>query len=883
LILGLLILCLPVSAWAAGPLVVIRARGAESQALAGVPVVARCAEGGRWEATTDEDGIAVIAGVAPCALSVDAVPGKPEIRFRVERLETRVAAVFDERLVRDLPSSGTAWSLLETAEPAAILERIDGAGLLLGEPARFSMRGASWTQNAVLLDGVDLTDPLRGGTPLAWPEMLRLARIAAASGLVPVERQEPGVALALVSRAPARAWHGTLQGRAVAEGLQSEVAGEAPAIARFGSLADAEAYAAGPVGRGLRLSLSGRFGRLRRFEPEDVLALEARVVSGTGELVYEPGERDVLRILASAQTVRRPFAGRGLFFGRAPSETADALGSQVDWTRASQRAIVSVRAGLWSALVEPQTAGRLGGRPVERTLDGPVGELVSPTSSRRSVMSAEANLAFRATRLGGLWHAPRAGAWLRRSAATERAGDSFPIPETVGGLPARVWEYAWAGPDSERHVNDLAAWVADGIVLGGRLLVEAGLRLDASSGAAEGAAQGVSWTALSPRVSARLRLAESGGLSVFGGYAEYRHALRLEPLAFGDPNGPEAAVYLWDDRDRDGRFGPDERGGLVARVGPGAAGGTLVTIDPALRPPRTRELVAGLEWSPGDWTLRFTGFDRRERDLVESVDVGVPLSGYTVRFLPDPSGDIQGPQDDQLLPVYDRKPETFGLDRYLLTNPAGHGSLHQAVELRVEKRFGSRFVCLAGATASRTELAGANRGFRVNENDQGLIGELHDDPNAGTHARGRSFFDRAYTIKLAAAWHAPGDWRFGAVARYQDGQPFGRLVVVPDLAQGPEAVPATPRGQIARGWAVDDAGRYLVPSGHRFTYTLTVDARIEKGLRLGTRRLALLAEAFNLLGTGNEVEEDPLWGPAFRTPTAVHPPRALAFGLRLDF
>src|SRR5262249_55008428 len=153
-------------------------------------------------------------------------------------------------------------------------------------------------------------------------------------------------------------------------------------------------------------------------------------------------------------------------------------------------------------------------------------------------------------------------------------------------------------------------------------------------------------------------------------YAEYRHRLLLAPLAFGDPNAAQAAVFRWDDANHDGAFEPAERGPLVARVGPG---GGVAAIDPDLRPPRTREFIAGLEVSPGrGWVFRFTGFDRHEKDLLESVDVGVPISGYTVRYLPDPAGDILGPQDDQLLPVYDRKPETFGLDRYLLTNPAGH-------------------------------------------------------------------------------------------------------------------------------------------------------------------------------------------------------------------
>ena len=229
--------------------------------------------------------------------------------------------------------------------------------------------------------------------------------------------------------------------------------------------------------------------------------------------------------------------------------------------------------------------------------------------------------------------------------------------------------------------------------------------------------------------------------------------------------------------------------------------------------------------------LGLVGFDRRETDLVESVDVGVPASDYVVRYLPDPGGDIAGPQDDQLLPVFDRKPESFGLDRYVLTNPPGHTGLHQGVELRVEKALGARFALFAGATASRTEVRGGNRGFRVTENDQGVVGELFDDPNADTYALGRGFFDRAYTIKVAAAWRAPHGFRLGLVARYQDGQPFGRLVVVPDLAQGPEAIPATPRGQsFGRAATTDPEGRPLTADGHRFSYTLTVDVRGREGL-----------------------------------------------------
>jgi hypothetical protein len=813
--------------------------------------------------------------------------GDTDTRYRawVDRVDGRVVTRWEQdSMARDLPSGRSLWSLLETVEPSAVVDRIDGAGLHPGEPGRFSMRGASWTQNAVLFDGVDVTDPLHGGTPLFLPDVDSLQVIETTSALAPAEHAAPGVTLALGSREPASSWRGTAQGYGLGSGLQSPGGtGGAPAIARFGSLADASALATGPVaGEGLRLLAAGRLARVRRFERADPAEQDSRLVSGLLELAYAAGQRDALRVLAAAQAVTRPFAAQARFPGDPVAERAHAFGGTALWTHEGDRAAASAFAALWSGTFTPQTTGRPADGTVERLRDGPVPGLAFSSRSQRSAASAGGRLALRASSLGGgLWHAPRFGLSFERMAATDGRGEDGPIPETVDGLPARVWDYAWAGPDSHRQVLDLGVWASERVAWRDRLFVEGGVRLQRTTGEARGAARGVSWTSLVPRVSARLRLTDA--LCLLGGWGEYRHRLLLDDLAFGDPNAAQASVYRWTDANGDGLYDAAERGPLVARVGPGD--GSLAGIDPGLRPPRTRELVAGVEVSPGDgWVVSLTGFDRRETDLLESVDVGVPIDGYTVRYLPDPGGDIAAPQDDQLLPVFERRPETFGLDRYLLTNPDGHTGLHQSVELRLEKAVGARVRLLAGATASRTEVRGGNRGFRVTENDQGLIGELFDDPNADTYSRGRGFFDRAYTIKAAAAWRAPGDLRLGLVARYQDGQPFGRFVIVPDLPQGPEAIPATTRGQhFGRTSTTDPEGRPLTAEGHRFAYTLTVDLRAEKGFRLGARRLAIVAEAFNLLGLGHEVEENAVWGASFREPTAVQPPRVVRIGARFDF
>src|SRR5262245_48996305 len=153
--LALVVLGTPAGARAAGSMVVIRFERETGEAMAGYALVARCPGLPAWRATTDADGVAVIADVPPCPLSIEGVPDDPDVRFRTDRLETSARAVHRRDLAESLPTSGNAWSLLETGEPAAVLDRIDGAGLHLGEPGRFALRGASWTQNSVSIDGVD--------------------------------------------------------------------------------------------------------------------------------------------------------------------------------------------------------------------------------------------------------------------------------------------------------------------------------------------------------------------------------------------------------------------------------------------------------------------------------------------------------------------------------------------------------------------------------------------------------------------------------------------------------------------------------------------------------------------------------------------------------
>jgi hypothetical protein len=174
------------------------------------------------------------------------------------------------------------------------------------------------------------------------------------------------------------------------------------------------------------------------------------------------------------------------------------------------------------------------------------------------------------------------------------------------------------------------------------------------------------------------------------------------------------------------------------------------------------------------------------------------------------------------------------------------------------------YFVLAG-TASRSEGIAANRGFLATENDEGLLGEVYIDPNARTFAQGRLFTERGYTIKTSGTYHFDHDIRLGVAARYQDGQHFARLVIAPELPQGPEAIRAFRNGRT------------------RFTYTMTVDARLQKGFVVGGVPFTAMLDAYNLFNQHTEIEEFPVSGPLSRTTTAIQPPRALHVGVRVAF
>ena len=427
-------------------------------------------------------------------------------------------------------------------------------------------------------------------------------------------------------------------------------------------------------------------------------------------------------------------------------------------------------------------------------------------------------------------------------------------------MPARIWHFSSPGIASHRRALAVNVFAADRIPISSTISIDASLRFESADASTHGAAQGIHWRSLLPGIYMNWDLGTQWQLRLLTGVSRAADQVKLGLLAYGDPAAPTADIYRW-------TGGPLSGAPLVGRVGPGTGGDAdFVTIDPELRRPMMDQFAFGIEGQagaeiegqhPGPRAPSVAADPRRQHRRPDQ----------RIHHLHDsrcqPTISIRS-ADDQLLTIYNRRPEMFASDRYLLTNPDLMSATMASVVVSGELTTKHVYFRMAG-TGLLSGGAAGNRGFTAVENDLAMTGELFADPNAATYARGQLFNDRMYTIKTLSVVQLPHDVRVGVIGRYQDGQPFSRMVIVPDLNQGTEAV---------RGFSTGKS---------RFTFRSTVDVRLQKRVAARGAALDLFLDTYNLLNMSNEVEEYVVTGPRFRETTAVQPPRSFHLGARVTF
>jgi hypothetical protein len=764
----------------------------------------------------------------------------------------------------DVPSGRTVWSLLDTAHPFVISDRMDNGGLWSARPAKLGGSGPSWSQTQFRLDGLDVTDMREGGAPAIYPDLGLFDAVQVETARVGLDTAGPGLAVSLIPKRPGEVWRGTGEAFVTPGGWQQDPpAGIPAALGRYDHWTDAAISVNGPITGRTGLFASVRATNGSRFERDEPLELSNNVASLYGHLVGTAGTDRELRITTALSRATRPFEGRGRYANRDLEERGRMVLGQAAMEQLRQGQLVAISGGFHRVSNDPQVSSGVLAGNVERLLDGPplaYGDYANTISQRWTLAASVAPAP-------GAWvgaaHWLRVGGSVSGARATNQAIFQPAFGELVDGRPARVWDIHANGPESTWTSTSVSAFAGDRWTVSPRVTVDAGVRLDHDSASADGAANGISWTTALPRFTLRWAPWDTSPFTVTTGYSWYRNRLPLNYLSAGDPNGPTGVVSRWSDNG-DLLFDASELT-PVAYIGSCCANSVASVIDADLKAPYTGEFFIGAEHRMGAWRMRMTGVDRRERNLVGLVNTGVALSEYQTLDVGDSGIDVDGNTTAQTLRLYGRTASMLGRDRYTLTNPAGLTAVYQGVDITVDRELFRRWFFRFGGSAYRIESTGASRGFLSGENDHGLVGEAFLSPNALTSAEGRSFFDRAFVIKMSGAYRAPGDVRVGLVARYQDGLPFSRLVLTDALIQGRDLVMAIPRG------------------AQRFTYMFTLDAKVEKDVTIGRRQVGLIVEAYNLTEATIEAEEYVVTGHAFRRVSAVQPPRAVRVGVRFAF
>lgn len=835
----------------------------------------------RRTATVGDVGVAVVPGLAAGTYDVavydaGALAASGPVPVQAQWVSTAVIAAggrievvdrhrigdgvdFDERAMRDLPVAGDLWSLVETAAPFVVVDRMDTGGLGVGRSALVGGRGESWSLTTVNVDGMTVGAPTRTGLLPFSGDMNAVSSVGVSSGLSSVRVETPGVVIGVVPKRAGAFWQGGVDASVSAPGMVATNAlAHAPSVGRLDTWRNVGAFAGGPVAARAGLFVSVADTRTTFFERDLPQKFGASATSAIAHLVVAPAESDQLRVFGSVERTSHLYDDRRQFADVDINESGTFGRVQALWNHAGAGGVYrTVSFGIQRGSWHPDVRENAAGGTMDRVLDGAVP--APPSNLARTQWDARIQLDAPVRRLFGWTHEIYGGVEFRRTTA---AADTIAVPivgEAVGGLASRVWIPVAPTDSSYRAYNQGVVFAGDRIGLARNLALDAGMRAEFARGSARGSQAGITWNTLSPRVSLRWR---AGSLALFAGVGRYVGGSGLAFLSFGDAGEVTWDVHRWRDVDGDAVVDPGEAGVLVARAGRGPS---VASLDPLLRSPRTTEWTAGAEYRPTAHSLiRGSVIVRRQTSLAGVINTGVSLSSYRLSYVPDINADEGSATDDQLLPIYERLPSSFGQDALNLTNPDSDPIAYDGVEAAYELQSAHWFM-LFGATAYRAVGWGGALGYNADENDQLVTGDRFWNPNALKDNYGRLFFDRAYVGKWSVGYRGPWNVRTAVVARYQDGQPFTRYVIAPDLAGGPEIVQAYTVGRT------------------RFTYTGTIDVRIEKGFFVRGRRLSLRLDGFNVTNHGNEVEENVLTGPQFRLSTAVQPPRTLRLGIRFEF
>jgi len=329
-------------------------------------------------------------------------------------------------------------------------------------------------------------------------------------------------------------------------------------------------------------------------------------------------------------------------------------------------------------------------------------------------------------------------------------------------------------------------------------------------------------------------------------------------------NAVKTATFRWTDPDRNGDYTPGEVN--LDLNGPdflSVSGGGTAVVAPNLREPMTTEVTAGFERE----LMTNVGFRamyifKNVVDRTTDVEFQRPRSAYNIpltRRDPGPDGVLNTSDDGGKVTIYDYDPAYRGAAFSLVQrqNASKDRSDHyNSVEFSVAKRMSHRWTATGSFWATKN-----HRWMTIND----------VNPNNDPFPLDETWF---WAGNLTGTYALPADVQVSAYLQSKVGLKGQRTYIF--RAADPDGGPSlTSLGQVTLR---------LEPYGSESAAAENIlNLRIGRRFSLGTTRLAVDFEVFNLLNSNAPTSITLASGPSFNYVTGVLPPRVGRFGVKFDF
>jgi carboxypeptidase family protein/TonB-dependent receptor-like protein len=738
--------------------------------------------------------------------------------------------------------------------------------------------GGSQNSNALLMDGVDVSDP-EGGTPWSffnynWVEQVQIVSLGANAEY----GQFTGLAANSIIRSGSNRWSGLGEYLTERKNWVADNTTSLPADLRstftpreIDSYWDTSAQIGGPLMKDKLFFFTG----FQYFNRAD------RPAGYTGDFTTEKDPRSMTKVTwAVSPSIRAEgffeadkfdVAGRGAS-ARRPTTAVTALepspevnwNGQITWT-INQKTMLNVRNGGYSGYfpVDPTPPNsRSGPFPhYDSTADVYTVNVPYYGQFDRTRNVTAATLTRYADNFVGKSHEFKFGFEFERSKIRNESG--YPGGRyyyDYGGAPYLA--FLWEGYITNATAQRTSLYAQDTWSVTDRLTVNPGLRIDLNRGSVP-TGKVLSNSALAPRVGFAFDVTGDHRTVLRAHYGRYYDALFGGQFEFMDlsQQHPKITAEV---------LGPNSFN-EISRRDPS----TNLGIDPNIRQSYVSQFLAGVErelFPNFSTTVQY--IKRDFRDFMGFVDTG-SIYAATQQRDPGPDGRLNTGDDGALLTVYNKT--NPGHEFMLFTNPENAFRDYNGFQLIGTKRYSSNWQAQVSYTWSHAHGTVDNRGS-TNAGAGGTQGLGQNggfsNPNHLINIEGDMRFDPTNALKIDGTYRVPafGGFNVSGVYRYTTGLSWGRIATIRGLSQGSESV-------------------RLEPIGTRRTDPVNnIDLRVEKTFPLGSsaRQVGVYLDIFNLNNQGvvdNGARTGVLEtsGTSFGNPNVWISPRLARLGFRLTF